>query len=816
MLFYQNQVFNSLTLIFCIVFSNALGQTNLIDEFEFKREIYKVDIYRDNDIISTIIEKQGKEALKVLNDTTSFTVFSLNPYIFQSKFYGAFKDKYLDGKPSVNDSTLLYKLSEQLYLKIQTKIITLNEQGIVAGYLVLNPSVPIERDFENFLFSTFIKRDKLREFFSRINDLIDYMEELGIEGSENRLLHKDQKFQSTYEQAIDLKNYYYYLDSLNEKKIQKKVLKRFQHANNSNTEYIEHLRAKFQNESHQKSLLRSVLKYTYKLETDIEKLRLASKSIDEIERQQKELSIYTSNKFQEYQQNLRDSIENANREFAIDLVRDYEDALNEYLSVRYFRTKSNKLVYLEETIDEIIGSSNSLIEFNRIKFRYGPYSEKNIQVVDARKNLESAIVINNFPETLAASDKIISQIEIDNNKSIDQIESQKEQIISDLNSEQISLKYFIDSVSIEFYEGTMKKIVVMGTLNQKELIFTNKVAISFSSFSDFKEVGNIELVEFAESDNRYSIKLQDLLRYVPKLQLNSEDYSPGNSVISVKPSSKSIILLKEKQSQLLNAKIYSDFVGLDEEEPNGLIQIEVSKNITINPAKIIIDKKSQNFYFGYLNSYEPTVTIRKIEGNNREFVLKQSSSDTLSDFVSTLELHQFANLDVNAINLNLFVIEAPNLKSTFKINSKFSLLRTTLQDTIPLNTVTNQLRDRIVTTLFYGGQASWILKPDPRYGFDLSFGLGMMDPLDEDLAVVDDTRLYLDSGEKESSSLISSFSLDTFLQLNPENANKGKIFFRARNHWLFSHPNINYFQIQFGYSFNIVKQTGFIENQKRS
>jgi hypothetical protein len=78
------------------------------------------------------------------------------------------------------------------------------------------------------------------------------------------------------------------------------------------------------------------------------------------------------------------------------------------------------------------------------------------------------------------------------------------------------------------------------------------------------------------------IKLSDLLIYDIVLENEKEDYSPANKVISLAPHNPIIELRKEKRSKILDISAYTDFVGLDQQQPNGLIQFEVKRRIIIN------------------------------------------------------------------------------------------------------------------------------------------------------------------------------------------------------------------------------------------
>jgi hypothetical protein len=63
---------------------------------------------------------------------------------------------------------------------------------------------------------------------------------------------------------------------------------------------------------------------------------------------------------------------------------------------------------------------------------------------------------------------------------------------------------------------------------------------------------------------------------------DKEDYSPANTTFSLNAEKPIAELRKEKRSQILNIAAFADFVGLDQEQPNGLVQIEAKRKINLS------------------------------------------------------------------------------------------------------------------------------------------------------------------------------------------------------------------------------------------
>jgi hypothetical protein len=78
------------------------------------------------------------------------------------------------------------------------------------------------------------------------------------------------------------------------------------------------------------------------------------------------------------------------------------------------------------------------------------------------------------------------------------------------------------------------------------------------------------------------IQLSDLLLLDIQPENDKEDYSPVNSVIELRPSHAIAELKKEKRSRILDVAAFTDFVGMDQGQPNGLVQIEAKRKFNIN------------------------------------------------------------------------------------------------------------------------------------------------------------------------------------------------------------------------------------------
>ena len=173
----------------------------------------------------------------------------------------------------------------------------------------------------------------------------------------------------------------------------------------------------------------------------------------------------------------------------------------------------------------------------------------------------------------------------------------------------------VDSLVIEFYDGTIKDMCLFThTSCGAIVIFSNLMPISFSSKYDITKLSarsdrNRKLYaykiyynqgHFENPPTTPFVYIDEVLDYVRFIKLLTEDYSPSNQVVTVKPGQPLMQLEKETTSQIVEARIYSDLVGIDDDQPNGLIQVEAWKKLMLNTKNFAVFPES-----------EPNSVIRK-------------------------------------------------------------------------------------------------------------------------------------------------------------------------------------------------------------
>ncbi|CAM1345338.1 hypothetical protein [Tenacibaculum amylolyticum] len=215
----------------------------------------------------------------------------------------------------------------------------------------------------------------------------------------------------------------------------------------------------------------------------------------------------------------------------------------------------------------------------------------------------------------------------------------------------------------EFFNEPLVKDILGNS--KKELKFVNEFPLGFSSRTDFDDLYNYDLHSYEGRYPIFSVPITDIIKmYVQKHQNDRLDFSPKNQTITL-PSNDtneefSIELKKEQSSKILGARFFSDFVGLNNSAPNGLIQIEIEKNIPLWTRRYLV-RGSRGRNVGFANYIKPNFNWARIENKEKELTLKNNT-------VSYLDLVRFTNTSIG-FDLNIVTYDVPNSKLRFELNS---------------------------------------------------------------------------------------------------------------------------------------------------
>jgi hypothetical protein len=421
---------------------------------------------------------------------------------------------------------------------------------------------------------------------------------------------------------------------------------------------------------------------------------------------------------------------------------------------------------------------------------------------------------------------------------------------SDKNNRRIVNKFFVDNVSVEFEDGTIKNIFADMSLADQtgnpikgtSLRFKNISPISISTKTDPDAFEKIKMFssqkwhlnkkfdlikddlqstdpkilhletkspeldkkggdtsELLDKEFLY-FYLSDLLDYSIIAENDREDYSPANTVVELNKQNASAVLKKEKRSKILTARAYTDFIGIQDDQPNGLIQVEASKRINFNTAKY----GGAFLYVSIFSYVEPVLSFSKIEKNKNALELNSSSLDSAQTqagkkqfMVSPVDIYKYQKSSFD-IHLNLMKINIPELKLNIQFNTSLGMLKTNTVDTLLItgpNTVIKSSDPNFTTlnTLRWGFSTIFEIKPENRYGICLGWDRRNPDLLTQGFTIPKVTG--------KNNKLINTAWVDAFLKTNEDS----KLFFRYRFTFEDKKSKNNFSQIQLGYLMDLFK-----------
>lgn len=392
-------------------------------------------------------------------------------------------------------------------------------------------------------------------------------------------------------------------------------------------------------------------------------------------------------------------------------------------------------------------------------------------------------------------------------------------------------KLIVHDIQIQFQDGFIENIKVIGHLegNAAELKFENAYPIAFSTRKDyrrFQEIYIYERTKYAtkrDKDSSCSFKLADLLHYDQNLQLNTKDYSPENHVLHQKitDSLTYINLYKEQTSKILEMKVFSDLKGIDGNEPNGLIQLEVSKKLNFLTMRWPVPDDGKKGYakvnYGLFNYITPMFSMNKIEDKGKRLTPNYTGANypdtnNANIHASTLDLFKRQLFTVGA-NVSVLTVDIPGLKSTVNFGAGLFWGRVLLEDTLRSKVDSshfsaikdNNINQFGANSFQFAPEISWQIFPDKRYGFTFSQKFINYRMHNSAIKQVKDSSNYLEylkslNGDRNK---INEYTFKRWLGTSEIYAfyspsENNKMFFRYRFNWDMGNIKNNFHQLQIG------------------
>jgi hypothetical protein len=454
---------------------------------------------------------------------------------------------------------------------------------------------------------------------------------------------------------------------------------------------------------------------------------------------------------------------------------------------------------------------------------------KNTQNRKKADSLQQSLIQTNITQKKLLLSKLKNyNKELSNNReniyeTIQKIKKIKESALTEYGYEILNMK--IDSIEVEINQTFIEKFVVFGKIeyygfqknkridvNQTYVTLRNKVPIGISSLNsidnnnkDLKRpflknyYTNVKL--FATINGMdYEVDLYKVLAYYrPKLKEGRRDLSPADTSFTVRKIEGvlNVTLLKPPSEKLFEFKVFSDFMGMNGTNPNGLVQTEFSKEMYLNPYRhLFCQDQNWSAYWGLGAYISPNILISKFE-KTRKYLSLTKINDT--SYVSTLSLKQYEIYSVGT-DLNLLTLSVPSANSIFYLDLGLADSGVGVADS------TRNVKDSVIVIEDHSLNAlTWRLlvrcnmQTDERYFFEMRGGLQYIKLLTDDvtqLASLEKKNL------EESWRNKTLYSVELFAGYSPTSNTKGRLFLRYRYFGSFAKKVYDgYSQIQLGYSY---------------
>lgn len=380
------------------------------------------------------------------------------------------------------------------------------------------------------------------------------------------------------------------------------------------------------------------------------------------------------------------------------------------------------------------------------------------------------------------------------------------------------------------FENGQADIILTGKYKDETVTFLNRRPISYSTIGDvaqdYHAGDHIRLYAMSETFDYCFLYFDEVVRNDFRLKNFTDNYSPADTTVLLKPKEPGRLVYKEKITDILQARIYSDLVGLDGETPNGLVQVEISKKVFINtkvrearqpkPVRWLYNKlcyvkpcKPYYAYKGFFQSLTPVFTVSKIEQNNKYYIAnagsQPSSPGDSTVTVSTIDFYRYANL-LTGSQLNIYYRGNKKMHYILYADVAAYVMRTGVDKQIQKIDTSDQffalsnqsnVNSLVVSPLIL----FWDYRPHYNYRISVFYNFQKVYALSDDI---------LQPTGKNARNL-QTIGLFAALKFN-EDAN-GELFFRSRLTTGARPKKDNFFQAQIGYTFKLFSRKPGIHNR---
>lgn len=348
-----------------------------------------------------------------------------------------------------------------------------------------------------------------------------------------------------------------------------------------------------------------------------------------------------------------------------------------------------------------------------------------------------------------------------------------------------------NKAQVLFDNGFIQKIIIEGKIGNEDIVFENYAPIGFSSTYNQSMLGYHKMNADYWVDHQ-KIKLEAtsdrFISYVKQIHQDTRNYCPADIKVSLDfKETTSVDLYNEHRYNILNGKIFSDLTGLQEDNPNGIIQLEVDKRIDIITSRFYRNPKLSVGVFQYI---QPIVVLSKLEEKDKYLELLHSQKDISNNTI--LDLYEYENFRAGT-SFNMLYLDVNYAKTILSLNGGLYFGRVNFSDTL-IDQSTN-VNKHTINTMNLNANIRFDIVPKQEYGISFIWGASYYRPFSNELKQYVNPHNIRDENEWLQTSEILAY-----YRLKNTNSN---VFFRYRFNSSLTNWNDNFSQVQLGYSFSI-------------
>ncbi|WP_147676292.1 hypothetical protein [Algibacter pacificus] len=363
-------------------------------------------------------------------------------------------------------------------------------------------------------------------------------------------------------------------------------------------------------------------------------------------------------------------------------------------------------------------------------------------------------------------------------------------------------EFIADYATVRFFNNKAKDIVVVGTLTSNNREFT-VVNVQFSvALRSFRNTLNYVPISPNDDDTNLSLNYNDLFEYYPNEE--NSNYSVRNKAYRI--AADSIVPIEERKlMDYFTAVIFSDFLGLNDQNSNSLMQAE---------GRVKIPIWNRNYrWVSWIHALNADINASIYNGfdDNSRFItpsdftppmVDDSSTDMIDEtkINSTATINNFDYIKYNNLNagisLDFLNIEMKALSTDWSFGYGLRYYRAGLKYTETTEDV-DVVKKYQLNALTHEFNTNFEIRPQLNFGADLNIALNWL----HDGGSVENLDILYNTNDGNDEKKILRLQLNLYSKVDPSESNGG-IYARIGGFYHLGAKDF-YPQILVGYATNL-------------